>query len=120
MIMHDFPFPYSTKGLQNCKYCNLKLDDWIASHVTIFSCLGVNIFSCCGGKSGGSSRWDSQDQKWKCSDCGSPTSTDPSYVGTKIDEKKPWWVSKEDKVCECGGSKAKTTHAFYCPLWKKY
>lgn len=78
-----------------------------------------HIFSCCQGKSGGSSRWDNDAQAWKCTDCGSPTSTDPNYVSGKSEEFKPWWV-RTPKQCECGGEKAKTTHAFYCPLWVKY
>jgi hypothetical protein len=76
------------------------------------------MFSCCGGKSG-ASRWDPVANAFKCIDCGTPTSTDPSYVGTKVVEDKPWWT-KTPKSCECGGEKAKTTHANWCPLWTGY
>lgn len=77
--------------------------------------------SCCGGKTQ-ASMWDPDAQIFKCIDCNSPTSTDPSYLGgVSVEEpsKNPWFTPKT-KPCECGGTKTNTTHAFYCPLWTGY
>ena len=74
--------------------------------------------SCCGGKNNGISIWDPASQQFKCSDCGTPTSNDPSYAGTT--NKYYNGYTPTEKKCECGGETAKTTHANWCPKWVKY
>lgn len=81
------------------------------------------VQSCCGGK--GNIRWSDTNKQWSCTDCGSVKSNDPSYywtprASTPIDPndlfKSPQWLTPQAPKCECGGTKANTTHAFWCTV----
>ena len=84
-----------------------------------------NLFSCCGGK--GTATWDQANQNWKCTDCGTPQSTDPSYIGGSHtpDTNDMWYNKKSTKVCECGADKTygkgNNMHSatMPCPLYVK-
>ncbi len=69
--------------------------------------------SCCGGK--GNIRWSHSNKQWSCADCGSVKSNDPDYwISNKsVTPETPLWTSPK---CECGGTKAKTTHAHWCDV----
>lgn len=72
----------------------------------------ITIQSCCGQAP---QLW--QGGNWTCSECGSIL---PEHVGQlEID-----WGSTVPKlptktVCDCGGAKANTTHAFWCSVYVK-
>lgn len=76
--------------------------------------------SCCGGS--GAANWDQSAQKWKCSDCGTIQSSDPTYIGNGFKgivddiEKELEKLYPAKKKCVCGGEKTKTTHAHWCDI----
>lgn len=81
--------------------------------------------NCCGGK--GVSIWKPNNQRWECSDCGTVTSNDPSYVTNKNTGEKelPYWAQKVPKKCECGADKVYGPNSgmhsatMPCPLYVK-
>lgn len=79
------------------------------------------MFSCCGGK--GNAVWDIGSDAWKCSDCGSLQSNDPSYLPPGMIGYIPHPTEAQLELfrgkkvkCECGGSKLGTTHAHWCDI----
>lgn len=72
--------------------------------------------TCCGGKGG--MKWDDKINKWNCSDCGKLMGSGTSgYYSTQPGN--PYYLGdqpKPVKQCVCGGSKANTTHAFWCDI----
>lgn len=79
--------------------------------------------SCCGNSGG--SYWDTLALEWRCKDCGSSQSNDPSYLGSSL---KPIPVVDSKyiiKRCECGADKTygpgsgMHSATMPCPLYKK-
>lgn len=88
-----------TTNCRNCGIGSCELSS-LAPCIPIIKSGAVLSMSCCSGQTG-ASRWDVDSQSFKCIDCGSITSTDPSYLG-----------SRHSRIIDTPG--------FCDHVWKKY
>ena len=96
-----------------CKECNVTMPMGFNT-----GCPGV--FSCCGDKSGGA-KWDTNQKRWICRDCGSPKADLPGLTSGNITIEGPFEYSPSppgvQKKCTCGSAAVGSDrHSSWCDL----